>query len=352
MVEESEKEKGRSLTENHKYLLFEKSPIIGTVSEMAIYITRTIFPDIKLTIKKWKNHNVKYQLGWTDYITNEKKTSKPINYKIIAQHLRNNGYYNQDELILPRFECLWLDKSIDLNINFHKFDEGTDNVVKLNDGTPKLQFGQKYPITPSLDREGHFFTSFHPILINKIIKNRQRIVNQSDKALSDSWVLDLRELINDTISLVDITLNTFYIKAQYSPEPSWNFDKSVVGERFSRRLKDKLKWVKQITGNDINIEPEKDSLHRLREIRNHLNHFDPPSLVITIEEAANWLNDIILIGKILIKIRNAVGVLISSDLINFVLQKEVKFNPEPAFSKRLPLNPNTGYYSSVWKEDI
>jgi hypothetical protein len=32
MVEESEKEKGRSLTENHKYLLFEKSPIIGTVS--------------------------------------------------------------------------------------------------------------------------------------------------------------------------------------------------------------------------------------------------------------------------------------------------------------------------------
>ncbi len=80
-------------------------------------------------------------------------------------------------------------------------------------------------------------------------------------------------------------------------------------------------------------------------------HFDPPSLVILLEEVAPWLNQIIDIGFFLMKMREAMGIDLSEHLINFILQKEILFNPEPHFAKRLPLNSRTsGYLSSCWPE--
>ena len=168
-------------------------------------------------------------------------------------------------------------------------------------------------------------------------------------AMGADWIFDLRSLINDSISLVDITLNQFYIKAEYDPLTNWHFDKLSVGERHGRRLNDKLNWICKITGNSIDIQSEVKSLNSLRRLRNHLMHFDPPSLVITIEEATIWLNQIIDIGIILIKIRKAIGAEISMDLVNFILQKEAVFQPRNLLGKRIELNTGiAGYYSSVW----
>jgi hypothetical protein len=65
--------------------------------------------------------------------------------------------------------------------------------------------------------------------------------------------------------------------------------------------------------------------------------------------SSNWLNYIIDVGYLLIEIRKTLGVEVSFDLINFILQKDTIFNPDPQFAKRLPLsNTGAGYASSIW----
>lgn len=342
-------EEGYQAPINHKFVIEDSKPLNRLNTEMAFIIVETLLKDISNNRKKWKKDNQTYTVNWTDYKTGNKQHSESVNYKIIAEHLRQKGEYDPKDLNLPPLECLWLDKSVDLSINFHKFDPGKKNALTMKDGTPQLQFGENYPIKPSLDREGQFFTTLHPQLIKRIIRDRTNLIQNSNLALENDWILDLRTLVNDSISLIDITLNSLYIKAEYSPKDNWSFDKSIVGERISRRLFDKLKWVKLITNENLNIEIEKESLIRLKNFRNHLNHFDPPSLAISIEEAVELLNDILHIGVILKKIRDCVGELVSTDLMNLLLQKKALFNPLPDFSKRLPINNDHGYKSSSWK---
>lgn len=343
------REKGYvSTAEGHKYILFSDKGVTGSNTEAGFTIIRQLFGDTK-SRKQWYKDKTQYNIQWTDN-QGKKQLSLPINYRIIAEHLRKNGRFIPADFNLADFQCHWLDGTVNVSINWHRFDKGKEELLKIADGTPAVQFGDDYPIKPQLDREGHFFTSFQPLLVKRIIRNRTAIIDNSDTALHYDWVLDLRTLINDTISLIEITLNQIYIKAKYKPEPDWSFEMDKLGNKNGKRLMDKLKWVRQISGNNLNIESERQSLDSLRQLRNHFNHFDPPSLVVTLEEAAVWLNQIIDIGIILIKIRKTMNLQVSTLLINFILQKEAVFNPEPAFRKRLPIDPRkSGYYSSTWK---
>jgi len=332
----------------HMYITLSDKPKTGINTEVCFSIIRHYFID-KKSRKKWYKDKNLYNINWQDNNGN-KKSSKPINYLNIAEYLREKGFFNPKDFDLPDFECHWLDKSVDVSINFHKFDASTKEALTMADGTPSQQFGDKYPIKPRLDREGHFFTTFQPQLLKRIIRNRTALIENSNNALHYDWVLDLRTLINDTISLLEITLNQIYIKAQFDPLPGWTFDTNKIGDKHGRRLVDKLKWIRQISGHNLNIESERDSLDSLRELRNHFNHFDPPSLVITLEEATEWLNQIIDIGLILFKIRKTMNLQTSTPLINFLLQKEAIFNPEPAFVERTTLDSEkNGYLSSTWK---
>lgn len=332
----------------HFYFVFDEKPITGAITEAASILTDYFLNNIKKNRNSWKAENQTYNITWTDG-ANARRVSRPLNYRTFAQQLREVGIFNHEYFNLPELECYWLDKSVDVSINFHKFDKGGKVALTVQDGTPEKQFGTLYPVKPKLDREGHFFTTFQPQLIRKIISRRSDLINRSDKSLDPDWIMELRYLINDIFSLLDITLNQFYIKAKYNPEEGWVFNEDKVGDKNSRRLLDKLKWIKQITNNELNYEPERNSLLRLKEVRNHFNHFDPPSLVITLEETEIWLNDVIIIGFLLVRIRKSIGVTISGDLINLIIQKKAKFVPQEAFSERLPLNSKeTGYYSSQW----
>ena len=118
-------------------------------------------------------------------------------------------------------------------------------------------------------------------------------------------------------------------------------------------MSEKFRWIYEITGNHfpMNATKEMKSFENLRKLRNHLMHFDPPSLVILLEETTCWLNQVIDVGFFLIKMREAIGIDLSVHLINFILQNEAVFNPEPHFSKRLPINSKkAGYLSSCWPE--
>lgn len=332
----------------HKYITYQgNKPKNGVITEIALVIVEYYFKQ-KRPVTQWRRDNRTYTIDWATE-RNDIRKSNPFNYVLIAEQLRQNGQFKPEYFNLPPFECYWLDKSAGLSINFHKTDDGSTHALTVSDGTPAVQFGEHYPILPKLDREGHFFTTFQPFLLSRVIKARSELVEGSDKALDVEWILDLRTLINDAFSLIEITLNQIYIKAQFDPMPGWKFDATVLGDKQGQRFTDKLKWIRQITGNNLDIEKEKKGLETLRELRNHFNHFDPPSLVVTIEEASKWLNYVIDIGIILFKMRKALGVNQSIPLFNFMLQREVIFNPEPAFSKRAPLDSKrAGYLSSTW----
>jgi hypothetical protein len=333
---------------NHKYLVYNENSPTGFISQAADFLTKAYFdPILKQTSKKWKTDIKTYTIHWTQPKTNAPMTSANLNYKIIAKELRTIGKFDCEKFNIQPMGCLWLDTSLDMSQNFHFFDPGNENALFMNDGVPKQQYGDNYPIKPKLDREGHIFTTFQPALIKRIIRQRKSLVETSDKALFSDWILDLRSLINDSVSLVDINLNQLYNKAEYAPEAGWIFDKEKLGVKNGRRIKDKLKWVRQISGRPFDIDPEFKRFDNLRKLRNHLNHFDPPTLVVTLEEAAEWLNDVLYVGQILIKLRQAISVPPSLLLIELMCQKEVKFNPEAAFSNRLPIT-DSGYKTSMW----
>lgn len=335
----------------HQFIEFETSPTTGMNTFSSFLVVNHYLAFEKQTRAKWKKDKRKFTVNWTGN-NGDQKHSIPLNYLSIAKFIRENEYFDASAFNLPLLECFWLDHSLDIKLNFHMSDNtGTLGLVS---GVPQQQFGERYPIKPKLEREGHLYTAFLPQLLNRIINLRTRLINGSENAESDEWVFELRTLIVDTISLLEISLNQFYIKAEYDPLGFWDFKKEVVGERHNRRLSDKLKWVYQISGNFLNIEQELKSLNTLRELRNHMMHFDPPSLIVTFEEASNWLNSIIDIGHILVKIRQAIGVEMSSSLIKLILQRKAKFQPRNIRPKRKKIsNEKLGdYYSSVWPTDI
>lgn len=333
----------------HSYLIFSDKPRINSNTDAAALITNFFFHN-KQSLTKWRKDKNSYTINWTDR-NGTKQTSSNISYLIISNFIRENGYFDTQKFNLPNIECFWLDFSLDMKINWHTHDETAPNGLAIHDGVGQQQYGKDYPIVPKLHREGHSFTTMQPQILHRIVTLRKKLVENSNLALEDDWFFDLRSMINETVSIVEITLNQIYNKAQFDPLSSWKFDKADLGEKHGRRFEDKLKWIFKISGKHIGAESYMSAVNNLRELRNHMMHFDPPSLIITIEEASIWLNQVIDVGYLLIRIRQAIGVEVSLQLINFILQKEVIFNPETHFSNRLPLgNPEFDYASSNWKK--
>lgn len=338
--------------DNHKFIESSGSPIKGMVTLANEILIMQLFGNDK-PLNKLKKDKQEYRFNYI--IDGESFQSAPLNYGIISKSIRDNGYFDNEAFSLPKnhsnFGCFWMDAIVEIGMGFH-FDDGkSEQSLGIHDGTPAAQYGKDYPISPKIDREGQIITSLQPELFNRISKARLNLIENSHEALTTTWVLELRSIIIDTISLIDITLNQIYIKAMYSKLDSWKFNKEVVGSKHGRRFNDKLKWIKQITGKNLNIEEERESLNNLRMIRNHMSHFDPPSLAITIEEATDWINQVIDIGVILIKMRKAIGVPISFGLVNFILQEEAIFKPISIRAKRKPLSSENGYRSSIWSKE-
>ncbi|MGH2666642.1 hypothetical protein [Flavobacterium sp.] len=333
----------------HKYLSFSDKPRVNANTDAASMIVNFLFGN-QQSLNKWRKDKKGYNINWTDQ-NQKRQISESINYIIISNFIRENGYFDTKNFNLPKIECFWLDFSLDIKINWHTHDETAPTGLAIHDGVGQQQYGEKYPISPKLNREGHSFTTMQPQLLHRIVTLRNKLIENSHLALEDDWFFDLRSLINETVSIVEITLNQIYNKAEYNPLPNWKFDKTKLGEKHGRRFEDKLSWIFKISGNHLGAENYIEAVNNLRELRNHMMHFDPPSLVITIEEASIWLNQVIDVGYLLIRMRKAIGAEVSLQLINFILQKEVMFIPEVHFSKRLPLgNPDFDYASSTWKK--
>ena len=334
---------------NHRYFKNTNNFESDYKSKVIFYLLERHCKDIGNSRKEWKKDNQIYHCtGETQGI---RWRSRPINYKLLNKYITSKQSFSYADFGFPPYHSFFLDSSVDLSINFH-IPNGKFGML-IQDYSVVQRFGHSVKITPQLDREGFTFSSLQPLLITEIIKLRKKLIENSHQALQPHWFFMFKELINNSISIVDMTLLQYYIKAEHAPEVNWTFDKNILGEKFSRRLTDKLKWIFQITGKNIDIEYEKKALLELNKIRNHLNHFDPPSFCATLEEVAVWLNQVVHMGGILFKIRIETGQLLSEEVMNLMLQPVIEFEPEPIFQNRVPLNTQVfGYNSAIWKDRV
>lgn len=296
---------------------------------------------------QWKKIKATFFVTWQKGKSEIK--SKPINYQIILNNIKVNGVFKPNLLDLPYLTEEFMDISTNTGLASHKLTPDSRPRANLLAWNRDQFLGENYPIKPALSREGIYIESFLENLIVRIIHYRNILVKYSNNFFSFDWIFTLRDLINDSISSIDIALHLTYNKAKYNPKSNWVFDEEQLGPKYGRRLNDKLKWIYQISGNNLNIEKYQNSLELIKELRNHLNHFDPPGFCLVGEECPEILNAVVDLAMIHIHIRKALNLACSVNLINWSLQKPVIFVPQSEFKKRTSFDKNSeGYNTCKW----
>ena len=179
--------------------------------------------------------------------------SAPMALTDVERMLDERGTFDWKSLGLYEPSCPWLDPSVVVSPAFHSFD-----------GTQALTFqvpttlGARFPLIPAIDREGIAFSSMQRAILARVARLRGAVVDGSDVLSDDSlrWFQDLRALVAECVSLLDVTLHQLYFKAQYDPLPGWSFNAPKLGPRHGQRLRDKLRWVHAITGQHLNATTE------------------------------------------------------------------------------------------------
>jgi hypothetical protein len=211
----------------------------------------------------------------------------------------------------------------------------------------------KFPISPLLDREGGVANVLMNVVQNNILDLTRLLVTssaQSCSSMGSSWFNSFRMLLNEVVSSVDITLHMVWFLAKYrGTNLGWKFDEAALGPRHGVRLKDKFSWIHKITGRPLDNAPtEIRHFISLKDLRNHLNHFDPPCFGYTMDEMAQWLNKVRHVGVLHWRIREKLGFQLSNSIVEMVLLPNIEFSPKPGSERRPPNDGPVGYASCQW----
>lgn len=280
------------------------------------------------------------QLTWTD--ANGLPTSRAWRFDTVVEEVCRTCDFDPNAMGLPAAGS----RTLGADYSY------AHDIPPMADATGHLQvravgsLGATFPLVPTLDREGGVFTSFESVLHESVVEGHARLIESSATLLDPRWVNTLRLVINDVISSVDIALNYLYLLAEHNPKAGWRFDAAKLGVRHGRRMEDKLGWVGKITGRPLNAPAGRDAFRTLRELRNHLNHFDPPCFAYTIEDAARWLNLVPEVGVLLWETRNCAGEPLPRGLVRWLMLRPVTFVPKDATRPRPPQLPTAGYSST------
>ena len=271
--------------------------------------------------KRWKkkgNFTRKYKFSNESEI----KMSKPIGFDIVNAELESTNSFNPQKFDLFPLECHWLDNSLTITKSI-----AARNAPFIEIGTDHI-YGTKNPVTIRLYTNGIAATSFMNHLLRYVIEQRNHLISNSQHLLELHWYLQLRNLICDAVSLVDMTFNRLHYKAENNPEALWTVSPDI-GSRSGVRILEKIQWVHKCTGQSLpTISEEKEALIRLKNLRNQLMHFDPPYFILLFDDLVQYLNDIVKLGCLIYKIRKTIGAEISEALVEFMLQKDVEFVPK------------------------
>jgi hypothetical protein len=323
-------------------------PLISEVNKLSAYIINMLLKT-DYSVSKLKKLG-KINIQWRDNKSNIHESE--ITLESLSENIRSTRSIDSELINIPPIKCDWLDEFVGI--------AKPDAPIVSSDGKQfakfalPLSYGEKFPLQPCIDREGIIYRSLQYPLKENIIRLYYKLINDSYIAtkFNGVWLNDLRMMLNDCISIVDVTLHQLYYKAKYQNElMGWKFDANDIGPSLNIRLKDKIKWIGKITGRSLDdAQKELSSFNKLKEVRNHLNHFDPPCFAYTLEDAVNWMNLVPDIGKLLWKIRDKMNVQLSKKLIEVILLPRVEFIPKDPYAPRIPQDMEVGYMSSRWPQ--
>lgn len=325
--------------DNHRFIVYDDNYIRGraVTNKLAAYI-----------LNKYTRENLsvtQYKKRETITITNTSITPNQqyqFRFDRMVNHIYSTGSFNEHPFHLPPFKEYWLDNNLEMVL------------LPASPGlyTESQTHFPNFPVRPRIEREGLMYTSFQAAIQKNISHLHETIINESNtmfNMLEPQWLNNLRMLLNESVSVIDITLHQLYFAAQYQLKPNWTFDQNRLGVRHGVRISDKLHWIGEITGRPLgDAKEEVESFNFLRGIRNHFNHFDPPCVAFTVDDVVDWLNRIPQIGYLLWKIRDKMDAQLNPDIVKMILLPRVIVNPRYPESDRPQQPSDSGYATSRW----
>jgi hypothetical protein len=335
----------------HRFLAFDKPDAAQRVRrELPTVLLNRYVPNEPRTRGQWKKLPA-FQINWKqprhgpngELVGHDPRQSVRLTLQAVEAMLNTTGTFDYGGLGLYDPRCDWLDAAIDVVPLFHA--PGVDATSALTFSIP-APLGSGYPFHPALDREGRALNSFQLLLLKRIGVLRRELVDRSENPGSEEWFLDFRNLVSECVSLIDTTLHQLYFKAKHDPLSGWKFDEASLGPRHGRRLSDKLNWVYKITGNHLNAGQALDDFVAIKDLRNHLQHFDPPSFCYSFEDAARWLDRVQGCALLNWAMRKCFRSPPCVPLVELLFQPSVQFSPQDPARPRIPQPWNTGYGST------
>jgi hypothetical protein len=335
-------------TDEHRFIQRTGAkPKIAEVKKIAAYIL-----DHYTGIQRSPSQYIKAARVPVSWSEKDGQKEVVVSFEDIVSHIQRDRTFDAALFGLGLPPNYWLDSSVAVG--------KPDGPVPSVDGkmylkfAPDAGFGPSFPVEPCIDREGVAFSSFQNQLQSNITKLHAALIDSCSIAPQlgrmMEWFNDLRMLLNECATIVDITLHQTYFKAEYGPRPAgWTFDPEKLGRRQGVRLRDKLQWIGKITGKPLDdARDEVASFIVLKDIRNHWNHFDPPGVAYTMEDVVGWLNRVPDIGRLLWKIRAKMKVPLSKGIVEIITLPTVMFVPRDPAATRLAQGDDVGYRSSIW----
>jgi hypothetical protein len=213
--------------------------------------------------------------------------------------------------------------------------------------------GEDFPLVPMIDREGFAMGDMQSLVELNIVALFNEMISASHLAPHprSGWLTKFRLFVSDCITAVEIMLHKIYLLAEYrAKDLGWNFNKLELGPRRGVRVADKLQWISKVSGKPFALRPDTHaSFKKLKELRNHLSHFDPPCFAATLVEVCAWLNQVRDIGDIIWSIRRHFRQQLSESTVALLLLPEVRFSGKVLFDREVPEHDQTiGYGSASW----
>ncbi len=328
----------------HRFIQRTKArPLASEVTKLAVCILNH-YSRRSLTANRYR------KMG--PFELNDRNSGKPpagpFRFEDFVSHIRDNRTFDHMLFDLPPLHSVWLDAVPVFSINSPIYVTDVQGPLPL----VSLPFGETFPVKPSIDREGVAFGTFQTALQENIVRLFHQLIDTSHLALEVSgldWFHGLRLIINDCVTIVDITLHQLYYKAQYVPKANWRFDPVALRKQNSMRMMDKFKWIGKITGRGLDdAVEEKKRFKLLKNIRNHMNHFDPPCFAFTLKDAEEWLSHVPYIGRLLWKMRMKMDEPPTKGIVEMMTLPVVAFVPRNGSNPPLPQGQDVGYGSTTW----
>jgi hypothetical protein len=334
-----------SINHIHRFLKFtNEKPFIVETNRLAAYIINAAGRTNHSVSKLKKIKDIQFELQ----INNQTKKGS-ISLEKFSEYMCLHRQLNVETFGIPKIECDWLDGLV--GIAKPDAPIATLNRDSFAAFSLPMSFGSQFPLAPCIDREGVAYRTLQTPLQQNILRLFNKLVENSHLAvaLDFAWLNDFRMLLNDCVSVIDVTLHQLYFMAQYGDQSSkYLFNEEILGSRNQTRLKDKFKWIGKITGRPLdNAQKEIKSFIILKNLRNHLTHFDPPCFAYTIEDVAYWLNLVPDVGRLIWRIREKLRVQLNSSIIAIILLPPVEFVPIDK-ETRVPQPSDVGYGSTDW----